>query len=272
MRKTIAKKFSLEGIGLHKGERSFLTVFPLIEPCGIRFLYEGEIIEADIKNLTSTVRGTNLGTGGNIVYTVEHLLSAFFALGIDDAEIKTEGCEPPAMDGSALPFAKLILNCAIKEKNQNSKPSFSVSKKISFSHKDSFYEIAPSQDFELEVIYENSHPMIGKQRFLAKINPDTYIAEIAPARTFGFKHEIEYLRKNNLALGGTLDNAVVLDEKGILNPSGLRFKDEFVRHKALDLLGDLSLTGFKFEKVKISANRPSHEANAYFAKFLKEMK
>ncbi len=269
MRKTLAKEFSIEGTGLHKGEKSSLKVLPSSKDEGINFVFQGVRIKADIANISSTVRGTNLKKGDSVIYTVEHLLSALFAMDIDDAEIIMSSFEPPAVDGSALPFARLISEAGLTCKNQPGKPVFTAKNKLTFSHKESSYEIVPCEKFELETVYENAHPLIGRQVFSCGINPKEYVEQIAPARTFGFKREIDYLIKNGLALGGSLDNAVVLDGEKVLNPSGLRYKDEFARHKALDLLGDLALAGFRFEKIRISACRPSHEANAAFAAFLK---
>lgn len=269
MRKTLAKEFSIEGIGLHKGEKTSLKVLPSDNNEGITFVLQGFRIKADLSNVASTARGTNLKEGNTIVYTVEHLLSALFAMGVDDAEVFISSCELPAVDGSALPFARLILEAGLVEKNQVERPVFKAGNKLFFTHKESSYEVVPSSRFELETVYENPHPLIGRQCFSCHINPVEYIEKIAPARTFCFKHEVDWLIKNGLALGGSLDNAVVLDDSLVLNPYGLRYKDEFARHKALDLLGDLALAGFRFEKTKISACKPSHEANVAFAIFLK---
>ncbi len=268
MRRTINKSFAIEGIGLHKGERSLFVFNPQDKPLGIRFFVNDSVIEASISNLHSTIRGTNLSDGKNTVYTVEHLLSAINAFSIDDLDMEVYGIEPPAMDGSSLPLAKKLYESGVKIKNQNAKKIFSAIEKKEFTFKDSFYSFEPSDKFELVCVFENSHPMIGRQEFSFTVEPQLYLEQIAPARTFGFEAEISRLKENGLALGGTLDNAIVLTREGILNEGGLRYKDEFVRHKMLDFLGDLCLTGFNFEKIKITGIRTSHQANAAFASFI----
>lgn len=268
MRRTINKPFSLEGAGLHKGEKSIFSFRPQQEPLGARFLINGSCIVASLSNLHSTVRGTNLSDGKNTVYTVEHLLSALSAFGVDDIDIEVSGIEPPAMDGSSLPFARALLSSGFTDKDQPGRKVFSLNSRAEFSAGNSMYTVEPANGFFLEVFFENKHPLIGSQNFLFEVKEENYTGQIAPARTFGFIHEIEYLRKNGLALGGSLDNAVVLTEDGIMNKDGLRYRDEFVRHKILDLLGDLYLTGLKFENVKITGRRTSHEANAAFASFI----
>lgn len=268
MRRTINKSFAIEGIGLHKGEKSLFLFKPQEKPLGIRFFIEDSIIPASISNLHSTIRGTNLSDGKNTVYTVEHLLSAITAFSIDDLDIEVHGIEPPAMDGSALPFARMLYESGFRIKNQDPKKTFTTLEKKDFSFKNSFYSFEPSDKFELVCVFENPHPMIGSQEFSFELKPELYIEQVAPARTFGFEEEISQLKESGLALGGSLDNAIVLSRDGILNSGGLRYKDEFVRHKMLDLIGDLSLTGFKFEKIKITGIRTSHQANAAFASFI----
>lgn len=271
-RKTIKQAFEVSGKGLHKGKNSKL-VFKPTNGSGIRFinLKFSKPIEASIENVHSTLRGTNLTNGKDIVYTVEHILSALSAFSIDDVDIEIEGDEPPALDGSAKIYADLIKKSQIQENEGEEIPVFNFSQEINFQDKESIYKISKSNKFEIECLYENPHPLIGKQKLLIEINPETYEREIAPARTFGFEKEIEYLKKNNLALGGSLENAIVLTENGIMNKEPLRYPDEFVRHKILDLLGDLKLSNLKFENIKITALKPSHNANINFVKFIRSI-
>ena len=273
MRKTINREFKLTGIGLHKGLAASVEFKPQMENEGIRFfLKDSKIpIKAALENVNSTLRGTNLSNGVSNIYTVEHILSALFAFDIDDIDIILSDIEPPALDGSSINYCKEINKVGILLKEQEERRKFVLDKKIDFSYKDSFYEAQPFEDSVIECVYENNHPLIGSQFFSFRLNSENYLKEIAPARTFGFIHEIDYLRKNNLALGGSLENAVVLSEDSILNKEPLRFKDEFVRHKILDFIGDISLMGFRLENMKIKAIKPSHNANFNFAKFLREV-
>ncbi|PIS46667.1 MAG: UDP-3-O-[3-hydroxymyristoyl] N-acetylglucosamine deacetylase [Elusimicrobia bacterium CG08_land_8_20_14_0_20_51_18] len=268
-RKTIKTPFGIEGTGLHKGKKSGLKFSPQPEALGIRFLNPEfrSPVTASVENIHSTVRGTNLTNGKDVVYTVEHVLSPLFAFGIDDADIEIYGEEPPALDGSAGSYAELIRKAGFTEKDEKARV-FEFSEPLIYRNGDSFYKLSESDRFEVDCSFENPHPLIKEQRLRLEITPASYEKEIAPARTFGFEREIDLLRKNGLALGGSLENAVVLSETGLLNKEPLRFKDEFVRHKILDLLGDLKLLGLRFERARITALKPSHEGNINFARLL----
>ncbi len=268
-RKTIAKEFVVEGKGLHNGRYNFLILKPKFNETGISFINtdNGEKINFNTESVMGVERGTVIGNDKFKVSTVEHLMSAFLAFDIDDVDIEIKGDEIPAFDGSSKFFADMIEKVGTVEKKEDA-DFFSVDTALEMESGGSYYKIEKHETFNIECVYENPHPLAGRQVISIDINRENYIREIAPARTFGFDYEIEWLKKNNLALGGSLSNAVVLTKDSVMNKEGLRFKDEFVRHKLLDLLGDLRICGFRFKNVKITALRPSHKANYDFSKLL----
>lgn len=273
MRQTITNKAEMAGIGLHKGKPARVVFLPADGATGIRFFKPGltEPIEASLANIATTVRGTNISDGARIIYTVEHVLSACTGLGIDDLDVALEGEEPPAADGSALPFAKALAGAGLREKPGQEKPRLILAKPVEYSHEKVFYRAAPAASPGFRMTFSHPHPMIGAQIFEIELTPESYLKEVAPARTFGFKSEIAQLKAAGLALGGSLENAVVIDENAFLNAEGaLRFPDEFARHKLLDLIGDLALTGLALDKVRIEAAYTSHKTNVNFAKMLVE--
>ncbi|MBI4655563.1 MAG: UDP-3-O-[3-hydroxymyristoyl] N-acetylglucosamine deacetylase [Elusimicrobia bacterium] len=274
-RTTIKKTASLNGTGLHKGGKSEITFVPAEEPSGIRFVktdvFPRQAIEAGLKNVIDTARGTSLGIGKHAIYTVEHVLSACMGLGIDDLDVEIRGDEIPAMDGSALPFSLALLGAGMKFKQNQPKKILNLSGKFEISIEKAKYKVKPSGSLQFSVTYEHPHKLIKKQTAEICLEKDDYVKEIAPARTFGFKSEIEELRKHGLALGGSLENAVVIDENCFLtSPGGLRFENEFARHKLLDLLGDLKLTGLSLRNLSVEASYTSHRTNVNFAKLLLE--
>jgi len=258
-RRTLNFEFLIEGIGLHKGKDNFVIVKPNIESKGIIFVNpdNGAKIELSVTNVSSTNRGTVISNGDFSVSTIEHLMSCFTAFEIDDAIIEIRGDEIPILDGSSIMIAELISKVGFVEKNIEA-DFFDLKDDFIYVCGESFYKVEKSEKFIIDCTYE--HEYTGKQRFVFEVNEKNYIKEIAPARTFGFDYEIEYLRKNNLIRGGSLENAVVVTKNGVLNGS-LRFNDEFVRHKILDLLGDLKLSNLRFRNIKITAKRPSHKGN-----------
>ena len=271
LRTTIKNKISLEGVGLHKGTPSKVIFLPAGAATGIRFispLFSGPIA-ARLENVTGTARGTNIGDGKTTIYTVEHLLSAAAGLGIDDLDIEISGCEPPAMDGSALPYAKALLQAGLAKKPGTDRPRACLRAPVEFSKDGTRYRASPAAAGAFfRLVYEHPHRLVGRQQVEFSLSPETYLREIAPARTFAFKHEIEALKAAGLALGGSLENAVVIDDREILALNGLLFPDEFALHKLLDLIGDLSLAGLRFEGIRIEAERPGHAGNVNFAKLL----
>lgn len=268
-RKTISKEFIIKGKGLHGGKDSFLILKPNFNPTGVVFINtdNGEKIILSPSAVCALERGTVIGEGGFKVSTVEHLLSALFAFDVDDVEIEIKGNEVPAMDGSAKFFGEMLDRILLIEKEEEA-DYFNLETPIEMESGGSYYKMEKSDCFKIECVYENNHPLIKRQVLELEINKENYLREIAPARTFGFDYEIEYLKKNNLALGGSLDNAVVLTKDSVMNKEGLRFKDEFVRHKILDLLGDLKVGGLRFKDIKITAVRPSHKANYDLVKLI----
>ncbi len=273
MRRTLANKAVISGTGLHKGKPSTITFMPVAGATGIRFLKPDLTapIKASLQNIATTVRGTNLSDGARMVYTVEHVLSACAGLGIDDVDIALEGEEPPAADGSALPFAKALKSAGFNDKPAQEREILRLGNPVEYVSGTVFYRAKASERPYFKMTFANSHPLIGVQTFDIFLTPESFLFEIAPARTFGFKSEIAELKASGLALGGSLDNAIILDDKTILNPKGsMRFANEFARHKLLDLIGDLALLGLRMDKISVEAVYTSHKTNAIFASMLAE--
>lgn len=240
---TIEKEVHFSGVGIHSGKRVDIFLRPSAG---------GEIIfrRSDLGNLelpldpkkTEADNSTSLVCKGCKIQTLEHLLAVLFMFGIDSLVIELNGPEIPAMDGSASPFAQAVLQAGVKRLAQEKK-TFKILKPYTIrEEEDAFLSFFPDSDFRITYSIEYDHPLIRRQQLSLRLDQDSFIREIAPARTFGFMKDVPSLRSRGLAAGGTLDNAVVLDEKGVISGS-LRYPDEFVRHKILDLIGDLSLLG-----------------------------
>lgn len=246
--RTLGKTISAAGVGLHSGERVEITLRPASENSGIRFRRvdcdPAQEIKAHANNVTDTRLGTTISQNNVSVMTVEHLLAAFAGLGIDNACIDIHGPEVPIMDGSAASFILLVELAGIIEQSAPKK-FLRIKKNVKVEEGDKFAEFKPFNGYRLSFKIEFEHPMIQHKltEFSFDFSTLTFLNEISRARTFGFLKEIETLRANNLALGGSLDNAIVLDDYRILNQDGLRFEDELVRHKILDAIGDLYLMG-----------------------------
>ncbi|MFH0813497.1 MAG: UDP-3-O-acyl-N-acetylglucosamine deacetylase [Pseudomonadota bacterium] len=244
--RTLKHEISFNGIGLHVGKKVNLTLKPAPPNTGIVFrrldIPRSEPTRAILANVTDGKLATTIGENGTGINTVEHLLAALTGLGIDNALIELDASEIPIMDGSAEPFVKSFK--AARFKFQNALKKFVVIKEpIKISCEDKYIEAYPSDRLIIECTIDYDHPMIKKQSFAFDFSYTRFIKEISSARTFCLLEEVETLRANGFAQGGSLDNAVVIDKNGVLNPEGLRFPDEFVRHKILDLIGDLSLLG-----------------------------
>ncbi|MBI4349803.1 MAG: UDP-3-O-[3-hydroxymyristoyl] N-acetylglucosamine deacetylase [Elusimicrobia bacterium] len=272
MRTTIKSPATIEGIGLHKGKPSRVTFLPAEGATGYRFAGPAfkEPIPARLDRVAGTARGTNISDGKNTIYTVEHLLSAAAGLGIDDLDIEITGEEPPAADGSALPFAAALRRAGLREKAGQERAGLRLAEKIEFVKGGARYCAGPAAGISFRLVYDYPHALVGRQELEFTLTPENYLSQVAPARTFGFSHEIEALRSAGLALGGSLGNAIVINEKEILAKDGLRFPDEFVRHKLLDLIGDLALAGLPLREIRVEAERSGHAANVNFAKLLSE--
>ncbi len=269
-RKTIKNIQTLKGVGIHTGEVCSITFKPS-EQGYISFIrtdLKAEPIIALAKNVSSTLRGTNISNEQAEVHTIEHVLSAANGLGITDLIIEMDGPEPPIMDGSSLPYAKAMLEGQLKEIDQTAEV-LHLEKEISFQEGDIIYIAQPCQDFKITFVYERKgHPLVSHQEYTFTLTPESYLKEIALARTFGFEEEIAYLQANGLAKGGSLENCVVIKKDGFSVP--LRFDNEMVRHKILDLLGDLKLTGKVLGPMHITCKLGGHKTNVAFARKITE--
>jgi UDP-3-O-[3-hydroxymyristoyl] N-acetylglucosamine deacetylase/3-hydroxyacyl-[acyl-carrier-protein] dehydratase len=258
-RHTVAKSVSLEGVGLHLGERCRLTFRPAPAGSGIQLrrtdLENAQSIRATVDQVSETERRTQLGSGENTVHTVEHVLAAIAALGIDDITVEMDGPEPPILDGSAAPFYDALLQAGLAA--IDGQPEIlTLSEPVRIIDGESVYEAFPAPNLELDVTIEFAHPMIGRQSTRISVNRESFQSELSGARTFGFVHEVEWLRSRGLIRGASTENAIVLDDADIIN-GPLRWSDEFVRHKTMDCIGDLALAGAHV-RARIVAMKPSH--------------
>jgi UDP-3-O-[3-hydroxymyristoyl] N-acetylglucosamine deacetylase / 3-hydroxyacyl-[acyl-carrier-protein] dehydratase len=249
----------LEGIGLHLGVRCKLTFQPAQVRQGIVFRRTDcpglPRIRAHVSEVSGSDRSTQLGKGDHGVHTVEHVLAAVTGMGIDDITIDMDGPEPPILDGSAAPFLAALSEAGVAL--LEGEPEFlHLSEPVRIIDGASVYEAYPHDGLELDVTIEFPHPLIGKQSRRFTITQDSFASELSRARTFGFVHEVDALRAKGLIKGATLENAVVLDDSDILS-GDLRWSDEFVRHKAMDCIGDLALAGARVQ-ARIVALKPSH--------------
>ncbi len=247
---TIGKSFTISGVGLHSNSKVTVTVRPAPAYTGYLFrrtdLNNFEIPAAP-QFVAHVSYATTLMKSGVMIATVEHLLSALMGSGVDNAIIEVDSLEVPILDGSSEPWIELIEKSGIVEL-QAQRAFLKVLKKIAVTEANRSIFIEPANEFHITCEIDFSHPMIGRQRGELRLHNgssshENYLADIAPARTFGFVHELELLRKSGLCLGGSLENAIALTNDGMLNAEPLRFADEFVRHKILDILGDLALAG-----------------------------
>jgi UDP-3-O-[3-hydroxymyristoyl] N-acetylglucosamine deacetylase len=244
--RTLAREIAAVGIGLHSGRQVRLVLKPAPVDHGIVFhRIDGEhtmSIAAHVGHVVNTLFATTIGRDGARIGTVEHLLAALYGLGIDNLLVEVHGDEVPIMDGSAAPFVFLIKSAGIRR--QAAAKRFLVIRRpvrVADGDKEAVFE--PCDRLEISCRISFPHPLIRTQDFDFSFSDVAFERRISRARTFGFLREVELLKASNLACGGSLDNAVVLDDFGVLNPDGLRFADEFVRHKVLDCLGDISLLG-----------------------------
>ncbi len=246
--RTLKTTIRATGIGLHSGRKVFMTLRPAAPNTGIVFrrvdLAEPVDIEARAENVGDTMLGTTLVNGDVKVSTVEHLLSAFAGLGVDNAFVEVSAVEVPIMDGSAGPFVFLLQSAGIEEQTVP-KRFVRIRKSIEVRDGDKWARFDPFNGFKVNFEIEFDHPTFRRhtQRASMDFSTTSFLREVSRARTFGFMRDLETLRSRNLALGGTLDNAIVLDDFKVLNEDGLRYEDEFVKHKILDAIGDLYLLG-----------------------------
>ena len=246
--RTLKNVIRAMGVGLHTGKKVYLTLRPAPIDSGIRFRRIDLDDPVEILARPEKVGDTNLSTtlveDGVRISTVEHLLSAIAGLGIDNAYIDLSAEEVPIMDGSSGPFVFLIQSAGIVEQNQ-AKKFIKIKKTVRVEDGDKWVEFRPFNGFQVSFEIDFDHPLFTKQKQTCQINFSTtsFVKEVSRARTFGFQKDIEFLRANNLALGGSQDNAIVLDDYRVLNEDGLRYDNEFVKHKILDSIGDLYLLG-----------------------------
>ena len=246
--RTLKNVIRATGVGLHTGKKIYLTLRPAPANAGIIFrridLDDPVEIEAKPENVGDTMLSTSLVKDGVRISTVEHLLSALAGFGIDNAYVDLSSDEVPIMDGSAGPFVFLIQSAGVEEQNA-SKQFLRIKERVRVENEDKWAMFEPFEGFKVGFTIEFDHPMFHEGNCKAEIDFSTtsYVKEVSRARTFGFMRDVELLRENNLALGGSLDNAVVVDDYRILNEDGLRYEDECVKHKILDAIGDLYLLG-----------------------------
>lgn len=260
---TIAHPIEISGIGLHSGRPINMTLRPADAGNGIVFhRHEAErtiAIEAISANVVDTRLATVLGKNDLSVSTVEHLLAALAALGIDNLNIDIDGPEVPVMDGSAAPYVELLQSAGIRSLPRSRK-YLAIRKPITLVEGEKRLTLIPSRFCRITFDIAFDHPCISLQHRTVKLSPEAFQKEIAGARTFGFLRDFEYLKSNGLARGGSMENAVVIGDESILNPEGLRFQDEFVRHKILDAVGDFSLLGYPLLG-HIKAFKAGHDIN-----------
>lgn len=246
--RTLKNVIRATGVGLHTGEKVYLTLRPAAPDSGIVFrrvdLDDPVEIPARAQNVGDTRLSTTLIKGNTRISTVEHLLSAFAGLGIDNAYVDLSAPEVPIMDGSAGPFVFLIQSAGIEEQNCP-KRFIRIRRPVMVEEGDKWSRFDPFEGFKVSFAIDFDHPAFANRTQEATIDfsSTSFVKEVSRARTFGFMRDIEMLRRNNLALGGSLDNAIVVDDYRILNEDGLRYEDEFVKHKVLDAIGDLYLLG-----------------------------
>lgn len=242
--RTIKREVVFTGTGLHTGKKVYVKLRPASRNSGIVFYRKDKdvSIKASLSNISDTAFATTLSYGNAKIKTVEHFLAATSGLGIDNLTVEVSGPEMPALDGSATGFVEMLLNAGIAKQGEQA-TYIKITKPLIYEDAHSKIMCLPYEGRRFSYHIDFDHHIIQQQSLTVNIDEKSFAVEIAPARTFGFLRDVEHLKAKGLALGGSLDNAVVIGEQGILNPSGLRFEDEFVRHKVLDALGDFALAG-----------------------------
>ncbi|MFO7569524.1 MAG: UDP-3-O-acyl-N-acetylglucosamine deacetylase [Smithellaceae bacterium] len=246
LQRTLKKEIHCASIGLHTGRKVNMTILPAPVDTGVVFIRKdlpaAAAIPADYRQVCDTTLATSLGTNGVTVSTVEHILSAFGGMGLDNAIIELDSFEVPIMDGSAHPFVDLLKAVGTRTQGK-SKKMLVIRKPVSVKDGDTSAMFLPSDEFKISYEIDFAHGAIGRQCCSMTFSDENYQNEICHARTFGFLKEVEYLQAKGLGLGGSLDNVIILDDSRVVNKEGLRMQDEFVKHKILDAIGDLFLLG-----------------------------
>ena len=243
---TIKKTVHCSGVGLHSGKQIKLSLSPAGANTGIRFIrsdIEGRnLVPAFMNRVTDTTMATTISEGNVSVATTEHLLAAVNGLSIDNIIIEVDGPEVPIMDGSSVPFVELLRDAGIRQQ-KSYRRLVKITREISFREGDKYISIYPYDGFKVTAEINFQHDTIKRQVYSVAVSPKKFVDEISKARTFGFLEDVKKLQDNGLALGASLDNAVGIDENGVLNKEGLRYENEFVRHKIVDIIGDMTLLG-----------------------------
>ena len=272
LQRTIKKATTISGIGLHSGTRVNLRMRPAIANTGIIFhRTDGEqivSIKACTESIVDTRMATVIGHQGVTVSTIEHFMAALAAFGIDNLHIDIDGPEVPVFDGSAAYFIREIQRAEVKKLNRSRK-FIAIQKPLEIIEGEKRIRIIPSRFFKISFDITFDHPTIAVQNYSMTFSTKSFCKEIAAARTFGFLHEVEQLKAMGLARGGSLENAVVLDNDGVMNPEGLRYPDEFVRHKILDSIGDFSLLGASLLG-HVKAYKSGHDLNTKMVRMIEE--
>lgn len=272
--KTIATEAKCSGIGVHSGKIVNLTIKPAPINHGIKFtrvdLPNQPSVPARFNRVVDTSLATVIGSDGYIISTIEHLMAALTGLGIDNALIEVDSYEMPIMDGSAAPFVRMIKDAGTQSQSAQ-RCYFEICEPLELEEGNKFVGIYPASDFRISCTIEFDHPLIQTQNHSAVITADHFEKEIASARTFGFVQEQQYMKQYGLGKGASLENVIAIDESGVLNKDGLRFTDEFVRHKLLDCIGDFSLLGLPIIG-HIVAKRSGHHFHHTFLEKLFQKK
>ena len=266
--RTITKPVNCTGVGIHSGKTVNLAIKPAPPNHGIKFIRKDllncPVISAHFNMVVDTSLATVIGYEGFIVSTIEHLMASFAGLSIDNALVEVDSYEMPIMDGSAGPFTSMIKSAGIKELDA---PRYFiiVKKPIELIEEGKMAGIYPCSTYKITCTIEYNHPLINQQSYSVEVSDHVWEQDICRARTFGFLHEYEYLKRYGLARGVTLENVIAIDDKDVLNKGGLRFQDEFVRHKILDCIGDFSLLGMPILG-HVVAKKTGHAFNHSFLK------
>ncbi len=268
LRRTPGKPVEFSGRGIHTGQTSVMVVKPTTFGQGVVFKVNGTYIKAVVQNAGDVDRRTDLLSGHTRIMTVEHVLAALSGLGFSDAVVEIQGPEVPFGDGSCLQLAEALQNAGFVE-GEEPAPVARITAPLEFSFGHSFYRFLPSERPEIRCEIRYEHPFVPRQVIDIKITRDNFLQQLAPARTYAFFEEVEEVLARGLGKGGSLENVLIIKKHGYMNQA--RFPDEPVRHKALDLLGDLYLTG-AFMGFRIEAFRPGHKANRAAAAFLLKQK
>ncbi|WP_373029035.1 UDP-3-O-acyl-N-acetylglucosamine deacetylase [Sulfurovum sp.] len=259
--RTLKKPVEVVGIGLHKGEPIKLRLEPLDVDAGIMFYREDLAMSIPLSpdSVIDTRMATVIGNEKGYISTIEHFLSSVYAYGIDNMRVIVDGNEMPIMDGSSISFCLLLEEAGIQEQDAPKK-IICVKKPVEVSEGDKFVRLLPHESAQFDFRIKFDHPVIGDQKEHFEFSTKNFVEEIARARTFGFAKDIQYLQSQNLALGATLQNAIGLDDHKVLNPEGLRFENEFARHKILDAMGDMMVSGHNI-LAKYESFAGSHDLN-----------